>query len=240
MTVAAQTSEAWIVDLAVAEARMPACLAVLDADERARAERFLRAADRKRFIVGHAAWRFVLGHALGADPRTLAFAVGPSGKPELAGPWSGLVDINLSHSGERAVVGLATIGRIGVDIEASRPLPDALRIARHHFAPSEVVALERCSAFALHHAFLACWTRKEAVVKAMGVGLSMPLDRFAVTVPPGPVAVLDIAGDREAARAWSLHHLEPAPGYVGAVAIAAPEAPCRIHTLPLDWVDALS
>lgn len=235
----ATSSEVWIVDLTLTERRKQACLAVLSAEEQARAARFLRAADRDRYIVSHAALRHILGHVLDADPRALAFSAGPAGKPEVAGPWSGRLEFNLSHSGERALVGLSTRARIGVDIERMRHLPDALRMARNHFAPDEVAALERCDATALLHAFLACWTCKEAFVKACGVGLSVPLDRFSVTVPPEPAGLVAIAGDAERARGWSLHHLEPALGYLGAVAIEASDAPYVVRTMPADWAEIL-
>lgn len=191
MNPAPAPSEVWVVDLAVAEQRKQACLAVLSGEEQERADRFLRPSDRDRFIVSHAASRLVLGRALVADPGALVFAAGPAGKPELAGPWSGTLEINLSHSGECALVGLSTHARIGVDIEVVRDLPDALRMARNHFAAEEVAALERCDPTTLTRAFLACWTRKEAFVKASGVGLSVPLDRFSVTIPPRPAAIID-------------------------------------------------
>lgn len=235
----AASSEVWVVDLTLAEHRKQACQAVLSADEQARAARFLRAADRDRYIVSHAALRHVLGRALDADPKALAFSAGPAGKPEMAGLWSGRLAFNLSHSGERAVVGLSTRARIGVDIERMRPLPDALRMARNHFAPDEVVALERCDATALLHAFLACWTCKEAFVKACGVGLSVPLDRFSVTVPPEPAGLVAIAGDAARAKDWSLNHLDPGPGYIGAVAIEASDALYAVRTIPADWAETL-
>ena len=233
------STEVWVVDLAIADDRTRACLAVLSAAEQARATRFLRRADRDRYVVSHAAVRHVLGRALDADPRALVFSAGPAGKPELAGPWSGCLEINLSHSGERALIGLSARARIGVDIETIRSLPDALRMARNHFAPDEVAALERCDPSSLLHAFLACWTRKEAFVKAAGVGLSVPLDRFSVTVPPVPAGLVAIAGDAARAHDWSLHHLDPAPGYIGAVAIEAPDALCTVRTLPADWAETL-
>ena len=236
----AAPSEVWVVDLMLPEHARRACLALLSTEEHARAARFLRPADRDRYIVSHAAARHIFAGALDADPKALAFSAGPRGKPELVGRWGGRLEINLSHSGERALVGLSTSARIGVDIEAIRPLPDALRMARSHFAPDEVAALERCDATTLLHAFLACWTRKEAFVKAAGIGLSVPLDRFSVTVPPIAAGLVAVDGSAERASGWSLHDLEPAPGYIGAVAIEAPSAPCAVRFLPADWAEALA
>ncbi|MBX9930489.1 MAG: 4'-phosphopantetheinyl transferase superfamily protein [Methylobacterium sp.] len=190
--------------------------------------------------MSHAAFRFVLGRALDVDPKALRFETGTTGKPELAGPERGRLHINLSHSGDQALVGFSRIGRIGVDIEMVRSIPDALRIARHHFAPEEVRDLERHNADTLLDAFMGLWTRKEAFAKACGLGLSLPLDSFVVTVPPHRAEVLSIGGDKTAARGWSLHGLTPFPGYVGAVAIEGWRVPMSVTSLLPGWPEELN
>lgn len=230
----------WRAGLALDDGGRERCLALLDAEERVRAARFLRPEDRDRFIASHAALRLTLAGVLGAAPSSLAFQADASGKPTLAHPWRGRLDFNLSHSGGFALIALSPAARIGVDVEAVRPLPDALRIARGHFAPQEIAALAALPARSLTEAFFACWTCKEAFVKALGLGLSMALGRFAVAVPPRPAALLAIDGDRHAAGRWSLHRLDPAPGHAGAVAIEAADAACRLHSLRPDWTGALA
>jgi 4'-phosphopantetheinyl transferase len=222
----------WTIDLARAEGWTEACSGVLSPEERARAARYLRAEDRARFVASHAALRLILARALDAEPRALAFVAGPSGKPGLAG--AGLA-FNLSHSGTRALVGLSTEARIGVDLEVLRPMPDALRIARSTFAPDEAQALAALPPEARDRAFMAVWTRKEAIVKAIGAGLSMPLDRFSVSLPPGPATLLRMAGAPDAPADWTLHHLEPGPGTIGAAAIARAHAPVALCALPATW-----
>ncbi|GJD54294.1 4'-phosphopantetheinyl transferase family protein [Methylobacterium dankookense] len=225
----------WRIDLARAEADLARCAEALSPDERARMARYLRPEDRARFAASHAALRLILGRALGRDPRAIAFVLAPGGRPELAG--AGL-SFNLSHSGQRALVALSTEAPVGVDVETLRPLPDALRIARGHFAPDETASLARLDGPAREAAFFALWTRKEAVVKALGAGLALPLTRFSVSLPPGPPRLLrlDVPG---APSTWTLHHLEPGPGTVGALAAAAPVSDLTCRALPPDWPDLL-
>lgn len=227
----------WRVGLTLDEVRRPGCRALLSMSEQARADRFLRAEDRDRYVASHAALRIILAGALAAQARDLTFGADASGKPHLSGPWRGRLQFNLSHSGGFALVGLAPDMRIGVDIEAVRPFSDCLAIARCHFAADEAAALAALPPQDRTLGFLACWTCKEAFVKAVGLGLTMDLDRFSVAVAPAPPRLLSIDGDVEAARAWRLDHLEPAPQHVGAVAIEARAGPCRLLSLPPDWSD---
>lgn len=213
----------WSVDLAAPAWIHDTSIALLSPDERVRADRFLRAEDRLRFIASHAALRRLLGSSLGASPAALTFATLVYGKPVLAGAFAGRMDFSLSHSGSRALIGLAN-HPIGVDVEHIRPIPDHLRIAQSHFHPDEVAALAALPPAAREGGFYACWTRKEAFVKAVGAGLSMPLARFAVSLPPAPPALLSCEDDAYAPKDWSLDHLEPADGFIGAIAIADPDA----------------
>jgi 4'-phosphopantetheinyl transferase len=228
----------WHAGLRLDAARRAACLALLDRDETLRADRFLQARDRDRFIASHAALRFLLAGALEAEARTLSFSVSAFGRPSLAGAQAGRLDVNLSHSGEHALVALSPTGRIGVDIEVPRPMPDALRIARAHFHPREVAALEAHGSDG-EAAFYACWTAKEAFVKAVGAGLSRPLNRFAVAVPPAPAALLEVDDADGPASAWTMAALAPAPGTVGAVALAIPRAAIALAALSPDWADRI-
>ena len=229
----------WAIDLTLSARQLALCEAALSAEERGRAGRFVRGEDRDRFLASHAALRFVLGRILARPPRDLDFEAGPAGKPELAPPSAGVLHFNLSHSGTRALVGVSTEGAIGVDVEALRPMPDAARVARSFFARDEADALATVPSAVREAAFMALWTRKEAVVKALGAGLSVPLKRFSVSLPPGPAAILSADGLLDPA-AFTLEHLEPGPGTVGAVAVAAPEIRTGLFGLPPDWIDRLA
>lgn len=228
----------WLVPLVADAARFLGRTALLSPEEWLRADRFLRAVDRDRFVASHAALRLILGGALGLAPAAVPLAVSSSGKLHLGGAQAGRLQFNLSHSGSLALVGLAKVP-IGVDIEAIRPLPDALAIARGHFHPSEVAAIAAQPSERQQWAFYGCWTRKEAFVKALGAGLAIRLDRFTVSVPPAPAALLDCAESLGDPDGWTLHHLAPESGAIGAVAIAQRDAPCTRHRLASDWITHL-
>lgn len=214
--------------------RLARCTALLSEEEAARADRFLRPADRDRFLSSHAAFRLTLGAELGVPPERLRFGRESTGRPFIAEPADTGLDVNLSHSGDIAVIGMVRGTRIGVDVEIRRPLPDALRIARSHFAPDEASALAALPSVAREAAFFGLWTRKEAVVKALGAGLSQPLSSFSVTVPPDPARLLRIAGGTEP---WTLATIEPAHGAFATIAVMAAGVTITVRPLPATWAD---
>jgi 4'-phosphopantetheinyl transferase len=198
---------------AVAAAR-----ALLTPDELERADRFVFPEHRRRFALARAGLRRVLAAYLDEDPAALRFVLGPQGKPALAGRAA--LEFNLSHSHELALCGVKRGRELGVDVEWMRELTDCLGIARTHFAESERRALAATPPAERALVFFRIWTRKEAFIKALGTGLSHPLDRFEVTFGPAG-ALRTIDGDARAAAEWSMVSLEPAEGYMAAV--CAPE-----------------
>lgn len=215
----------WSVPLDPSPAQVTALRTLLDADETQRADRFRFDRHRRRFIVGRGTLRVMLGAYLDRDPAGLEFQYGPKGKPSLtSGQGQEDLRFNLSHSSELGLYGLARHEELGVDVEKLRPMPDAEQIAERFFSQSERETLRTVPEEAKSNAFFHCWTRKEAYIKATGDGLSMPLDRFDVTLLPGePARMLSAEGDPKKAETWSLVHLDPAPDYIGAVAIQGKE-----------------
>jgi 4'-phosphopantetheinyl transferase len=205
----------WLVDL-----DRPATVeAVLSADEQARAARFHFERDRQHYITGRGSLRLILGRYLGVEPGQLRFDYTAYGRPLLANPFaaSGL-RFNVSHAQAIYLLGATRNREIGVDVEAIRPLPDALDIAGRFFAPGEQTALRRVPAAQKETAFFHCWTRKEAYIKALGSGLSQPLDEFEVSFLPGdPPRLLSVRGKPAEANRWQLHAFTPRPGYVAAL-----------------------
>ncbi|MEO0820269.1 MAG: 4'-phosphopantetheinyl transferase superfamily protein [Pseudomonadota bacterium] len=203
----------------------------LDAEERARAARFARPELAERFSAAHAQMRAVLGGYLGVPPTDLRFGAGAQGKPALsapAQPWP--LDFNLSHSGERALLAVGRGGPLGVDIEATRIFDTMDDLARRIFAPAETAALEALAPARRVAGFFACWTRKEAVVKADGRGLSLPLESFVVRVDPDmPAALLRTDGLADPPPA--LHDLPAPAGYRAAIAV--PQATRAIRCFAL-------
>jgi 4'-phosphopantetheinyl transferase len=158
---------------------------VVTAEERERAGRFRQEADRQRFLHGRLLLRTFLGHHLGIAPRAVAFANSAFGKPEIAPPeirtpsssidaerGKGVLRFNIAHSGEWVLFALARDREVGVDVEYHRSMSDAMDIARRFFSAPEVAALDALDSALRHDAFFRIWTGKEAIVKAIGHGLS--------------------------------------------------------------------
>ncbi len=152
------------------------CAALLSREERARAARFRFAADRDRWIVGRGMLRRILSlHGAGA-PERIAIADGRWGKPALSPPSA--LRFNLAHSGDHALVAVTRGREVGVDLERVRPLAGVMAVARRSCTAVELGRLAALLRRRRSEAFLRCWARKEACVKALGVGLRQPLDSF--------------------------------------------------------------
>ncbi|MBL8756608.1 MAG: 4'-phosphopantetheinyl transferase superfamily protein, partial [Planctomycetes bacterium] len=188
--------------------------ALLNAAEQLRLSRFHFADHRRRYQIGHGALRTILAGYMDEDPTAVQFAQGPRGKPYVSGkgPF-----FNLSHSGKLAVVGIAAI-ELGLDLEKVRHLESLTEIARKHFSTTEFAALDALQGEARELAFYRCWTRKEAYIKALGEGLSMPLDSFDVSLCEEP-KFLACHDGREDPANWSLLDVSPGPEFVGAAAL---------------------
>jgi 4'-phosphopantetheinyl transferase len=195
----------------------------LSQDERARASRFHFPRDQERFITTRGLLRAILGGYAGLEPAELTFDYSSFGKPSLAPAHGGHgLRFNLSHSGGLALLGITRGREIGIDVERFRPDLATDKIARSFFSPREVSELLALPADARPAAFFACWTRKEAFVKARGEGLSFPLDQFDVSLAPGePAALLATHGDPQEAQRWTLMELDAGPGYAAALAVEA-------------------
>ena len=209
----------WRIPLTARDAERAALAALLTADERERAARFYLGRDRDRWTVARGALRAILARYANAAPQALAFGSGPHGKPSLAEPANDL-RFNLAHSDALAICAVARGIEVGVDVEAIRPDAATEDVARRFFAPAEVVALAALPPALRTEAFFACWTRKEAYLKARGMGLTLGLDRFEVSLAPGvPAALVATHDDPVAAARWFLVSLDPGPGYAGALAM---------------------
>ncbi|PIF73430.1 4'-phosphopantetheinyl transferase [Variovorax sp. 54] len=166
---------------------------VLSDEERARAESLRFPLDRQRFVAAHLALRQALCAYTGLHPAALTLATGAFGKPSLAGPTR--AQFSLSHSQGLALIAIGGRGPLGADLELLRPMPDATALAAAHFTPREQDALAALPAHERDHAFLTCWTRKEACLKAIGVGLLVSPQSFEVGVTPdGRCVELPVAG----------------------------------------------
>ncbi len=194
---------------------------ILTPDEMNRAERFQFSHHRQSYTVVRGALKFLIAGYIGASPAFVRLEYGKRGKPSIREHFG--LNFNTSHSGGLAVFAFALNSEIGIDLELIRPLPDMCDLATRFFCREETEELMDVPADQRERAFFLCWTRKEAYIKAVGDGLYLALDSFRVTLhPDAPVAFVHLDHDRFAARAWSLHNVNVAPGYAAAVAYHSP------------------
>jgi 4'-phosphopantetheinyl transferase len=197
--------------------RIEAAERLLSPDERDKANRFCIDRDRRRYMISRATLRILLGSYLERPPHALCFVYGEQGKPALADQAEACA-FNLSHASELAVFAIHDGGPIGIDIEHVRDFPDAEMIAQRFFAPAETQTIQSLPEVAKREAFFACWTRKEAYIKALGGGLSLPLDAFAVSCAPHLPARIEWAADDPAVGTrWFVESFRPAENYIAAL-----------------------
>ena len=191
--------------------------ATLSGDERQRADRHHFQRDRMDFVSARAWLRAVLSTYLDRPPGSVAFRYGPFEKPYLSGEMASDLQFSMAHSHGQALLAICRAFEIGADLELVRPIRDD--VAGQFFSASEVAALRTLPEPERLDGFYRCWTRKEAYVKALGSGLNVPLSGFEMSLRPGePARLLSVAADPEEAQSWQVEHLEPAAGYVGALA----------------------
>ena len=196
-------------------------LHTLAPDEQARASRFYFARDREHFIVARGVLRAVLGCYLHRAPEYLAFCYGDHGKPGLARQCDeDAIRFNVSHSRGLALYAVARGRQVGIDIEHIRFDLAVAEIAKRFFPRREAAMLLALPTEAQRQAFFRCWTRKEAYIKALGDGLSLPLDQF--DLPPAaeePDMAPGAQQDPSETSRWSLQELTAAPGYAASLAV---------------------
>lgn len=219
----------WAAELDVDGDRRAALVGTLSGEERARAERLRVQTAADRFVAGRGLLRELLAAYLNVPARDVSICIGSDGKPLLsAAAHPRAPRFNVAHSAGLALYAIARDRTVGVDVEAIAPQRDMAGVTARRFSGAERAALARIEPEARIGAFFATWTRKEAFLKAVGTGLRTPLSSFEVSVErDAPARVIRVDGD-DAGR-WSLAHLEPAEGFVGAVAVEAPagEVVCR-------------
>jgi 4'-phosphopantetheinyl transferase len=212
----------WLVDPEVAtdEQLRAAYWRLLSVDERAACERLRVARGRQQFLAAHVLLRTALSRHTGVDPVDWVFEKNSHGRPEIVAPRRiAPLRFNLSHTDGLVACGV-TLGRdIGVDVEQLRPMPRHLALARRFFAPAEAEALATWPAEGRDARFLEYWTLKESYIKARGLGLSLPLQRFGFELrPDAPIRVSFDAVLGDDARQWEFALRRPTSSHVLALA----------------------
>ena len=178
---------------------------LLSVDEVERANRFRFPEHRRRFRIARGCLRQLLGAYLDVPPQQVRFAYSAEGKPQLSSEFSQELSFNVSHSEDLAVLSFANHRKIGVDVEVFRYDVDTEGIPRRFFSDVEQFALAGLHGQQKIEGFFNCWTRKEAYVKAVGLGLSLPLRDFDVSLLPGqPARILATRPDAKLASQWSV------------------------------------
>ena len=174
---------------------------------------------RSQFVIARGALRIILSRYVSVEPARLDFADGPHGKPALV-PSASLPDIrfNVSHSGDLMACAVASGREIGVDIERLRTIPEADAIAAMVFTPTEAAAARAAAHGHPEEWFLRCWVRKEALLKAIGLGIAAGATNR------------EQNSDWAASPAFTVRDLETVSGFVGALAVEGGEGRVRYMT----------
>ena len=216
----------WSLPLNISPRALASGAGYLSPDERERADRFRFEVHRNRFIVGRGMLRAILGRYGDVPPERLRFNYGPNGKPELITPGEvtrrpgGVLHFNLAHSEAVGVLAVTQTGPVGVDVEQVRRLPDFKELVGQFFSGREAAEFSRLPWEQQPTAFFNLWTRKEALLKAMGEGIAHSLNRVEVSFLPGePARVLSLPAGQWAGCEWSLVELAISPAYAAALAL---------------------
>lgn len=220
---AALIVEVWVAPLVVPHDVQAGLVASLNPAERARAERYRHPDHARRFALARGWLRHVLADACATAPADVPLGDGP-GKPRLAGAPEGPC-FNVAHAGDLALIAVAE-REVGVDVEHVDRGPAGLEATALACTPSEIVALDRLPVEQRGPAFLRLWTAKEAYLKAVGVGLAVAPSGVEIGTPDAS-GLTPVGGD----SGWTVRHIVPAPGYVGAVAAEGRDWEVRLRCI---------
>jgi 4'-phosphopantetheinyl transferase len=205
---------------------------LLSAEERAQEIRFRFPRDQRRYLVTRALVRCVLSRYASRLPEVWMFSADRYGRPDIANPQTddARLSFNISHTDDLVVLAVLKNGAIGVDTENIRTREASIDVARHHFGPSEVEALTAAPLQDQQYRFFEYWTFKEAYIKARGMGLSLPLDKFQFHYPNDHGVEIEIDPElKDAPARWQFWQLSPTPDYL--VAICAERNAHGVHRL---------
>jgi 4'-phosphopantetheinyl transferase len=201
---------------ALADAEVAArAVAALDDADRQRYARYREDRDRLMFLGGRVMARAVVAGALAVRPDEWQWREGPHGRPEIGAPDTP-VRFNLAHSGGVVICAVARGREVGVDVEDRGRRPVDKRVIHRYCAPEEAADVEAQGA-AWHDRFLMYWTLKESYLKALGLGISVPLEEIRFTI--GPEIRVSFRGSLAASSTdWAFSLLHQAPHHYAAVA----------------------
>ncbi len=204
--------------------------ALLSREERAKSERFSTALLQCRFVAARASLRVIIASYLNAEPSEIEFEYGQFCKPAIKTKGASL-QFNMAHSNDLGVIAITSEKHVGIDVEHVSTVVDMDNIVAHAFSPYERSVYSAIPADLRANVFLRCWTRKEAYMKATGMGLSLPPDKFDVTLIPGEIPrLLRVEHDPDEVSRWSLSDFDLATDYIGTVAFEGTFSSLRLFT----------
>ena len=194
---------------------------ILSDAEKQRASRFHFEIDRKRFSVTRGLLKKVLSKITSKPAQEIQFQFNKHGKPELIGSSKNIY-FSVTHSGNLGLIAISDLAPIGIDVEQFRKKMITEKIAKRFFSKLEVEAFLTLNENEKLQGFFNCWTRKEAFIKAVGKGLSIPLNTFDVTLKPNePAQLLAVRYKNETSNEWVLRDIKVDDGYASAVILKA-------------------
>ena len=222
-TVQSKVPHIWLLDIQQCAQYMDGYHQFLSVDETSKADKFRFAKDRNTYVTTRAVLRELVSKQLDCNPVDVEFTYSEYGKPKLR---HNDLKFNVSHSGSYALIGLSNKIDIGVDIEEVKYTSDLRNVAHRFFSTQEFNELFMLERADIPTGFFNCWTRKESFIKAVGHGLSFPLDQFVVSLKPGDkVELKETTFDPQEKSNWTLDELPTPIGYAAAFAIRE-----EIHT----------
>ena len=221
----------WQASLSQSDSLYKALTETLAAGELARADRFKFEKDRRRYSIGRGILRNILGRYREVEPASLEFAYSDHGKPFLADAASDSLYFNLSHSADQMLLAVGHHAELGIDVEFMRRNIELLDIAKRFFSANELGYIMQQPSTQLRELFFSCWTRKEAFIKAVGSGLSFPLESFAVDLSLDEnISLLKTEWDEDERFEWTLLDIPVDVNYKAAVAIKSKDVTVKRFT----------
>jgi 4'-phosphopantetheinyl transferase len=235
----AEDLQLWRIDLADATSSPETYLCHLSPEEQDRASRLRAGQVQMQFVVARACLRTLLGFHLQLAPKDVPILLGSHGKPEIPAIHGRNLFFNFAHSRSTIVIAFCSTGPVGVDLEYLDRDTDIMEVASNAFTQRECCAIEDLEDLILRRrAFFRCWTRKEAVVKADGRGLSLPLTSFEVPVIESassvPVIVTETGDLLRSSRSYYVSDMPLGEQLAGAYALEKPGMRCGHVPLPAD------
>jgi len=201
----------------------------LSTDEQERLQRYRRATDRDRFLCSRGGLRYLLASYLQQPPANLQLQYGIQGRPAVASA-SVPLHFNVAHSGDWVIWAFSRCQWIGVDVEVLQPRQRLRSLIQKYLTPEEqaIIAEEPTTQLAK---FLSIWTVKEAHLKAVGLGLSYPLQQVQVALHPKPMLVRPAKVPIHGRTPWYVDLWQPDPVAIAAVCIN--QSPCQLELFDL-------